>query len=221
MFLSSPPEGARRFAALHFLALAALLMCAACRSSETTDANEARGIVVVNSPASGEVRRVLVNEGTEVVEGTPVAEIAVALSVAPAPSPGESADARAARSVRAAQAEIDAARAEVVKQEGEVLRLTPLVASGEVPQAQLDAARDQYERAQQRLRRAQDASRQADNDLIVARQPGQQTQPAPPAAPQEQIVLALAPKAGTVAVLTARVGTRVQNGQPLATIRTK
>ena len=221
MFLLSPPKGARRFTALHFLALAALLMSAACRSSEGTDANEARGIVVVNSPASGEVRRVLVNEGMEVNEGTPVAEIAVALPATAAPSPGESADARAARSFRSAQAEIDAARAEVVKREGEVLRLTPLVASGEAPQAQLDAARAEYDRAQQRLRRAQDAERQAENDLVVARQPGQQKNAAPPSAPREQIVLALAPRAGTVAVLTARAGTRVENGQPLATIRTK
>lgn len=191
----------------------------ACRSSETE--NSQAGVIVINAPAAGQVRRVLVNEGTEVREGAPIIEIAVEKE-APAlsPSPGESADARAARNYKAAEAAIEAARAEVVKHEAEVLRLTPLVASGQASQAQLDAERSLYEQAQRRLQQAQDASRRAQTDLLAARQPGAQVSPQQSDVPRVEMVTARATSAGTVAVISVRVGDRVSNGQPLATLRT-
>jgi biotin carboxyl carrier protein len=175
---------------------------------------------VVNAPAAGEVRRVLVSEGAEINAGTPVVEIVVIEQTAIAtPTPGETAETRAIRSTRASQAEIEAARAEVVKQEAEVMRLTPLVASGEIPQAHLDGARTLFEQAQQRLQRAQDAEKQAQGELIAARQPGAQTSPAQTSVPRERIVMAEASSGGTVAVISVKAGDRVASGQVLATLR--
>lgn len=196
------------------------LMGASCRSSQTE--NSQYGIVVINAPATGKVRRVLVGEGAQISEGAAMFEIVVERQepASAAPSPGESADARAARNIKTAEAQIEAARAEVVKHEAEVQRLTPLVASGQVPQAQLDAERSLYEQSQRRLQQAQDASKQAQSELLVARQPGAQANQAQTSIPRVETVVARATSAGTVAVISARVGDRVASGQPLATLRT-
>ena len=179
------------------------------------------GVIVVNAPAAGEVRRVLVSEGAEVSAGTPVVEIVVIEPAATAttPTPGETAETRAIRSTRASQAEIEAARSEVVKQEAEVMRLTPLVASGEIPQAHLDGARTLFEQAQQRLQRAQDAEKLAQGELIAARQPGAQANVTQAPAPRERVVMAEATSGGTVAVISVKAGDRVTNGQVVATLR--
>lgn len=200
-------------------ALLLLVASAACQSSGTSN-SEVSGIIVVNAPAAGEVRRVLVREGVAVNEGAAIVEIAVQMDTpVPAPSQGESAESRAARSYKSADAEIEAARAEAVRHEAEVQRLTPLVASGEASQGQLDGERALYERAQQRLQRAQDAKRSAESGLLSARQSSQNQPSAVAPAPREQIVEARATSAGTVSVINAKVGQRVTVGQPLATLR--
>lgn len=216
---SSPHVNLLKSVALVALAGSLLLTVNACRSSQTEDSQY--GIVVVNAPAAGEVRRVLASEGTQVSEATPLFEIKIERP-APAvtPSPGESADARATRGIKAAQAAIETARAEVVRHEAEVERLTPLVAAGQVPQAQLDAERALYEQAQRRLQQAQDASKQAQTELLAARQPGAESNVAQSSAPVTETVVVRAGKVGTVAVISARVGDRVTSGQPLATLRT-
>ncbi|HEX8072465.1 MAG TPA: hypothetical protein VF546_21135 [Pyrinomonadaceae bacterium] len=206
---------------LGLCALSLVYVTAAC-SSRTGEDEAARGLVVVNAPATGVVRRVLVREGVTVAADTPLVEIAVA-SAAPAAAatPGEDPLKRAGRAVESAQGEVEAARAEVVRWQVEVQRLTPLVASGAATQGELDGARAEYDRAQQRFQRAQTAAQQAQSGLVTARQPAQVSAGAPaPAAPAEQIVAARAGAAGTVSVLNARVGERVTAGQPLASIRT-
>jgi len=208
-----------RVALIFALSLLTLTACAAC-SSKTSENNQASGVVVVNAPAAGQVRRILVSEGAEVREGAALMEIAVQVEAAATPSPGETAEGAAVRSIKSSQAEIEAARTEVVKHEAEVQRLTPLVASGEASQAQLEGERALYERAQQRLQKAKDAEQQAEAQLRVARQPGAQGRAAQPAGPREQIVVAQATSAGTVAVISARVGDKVKVGQVLATLRT-
>jgi len=206
-----------------FAAFVALAASVGCRS--TGDGAAGRGgIVVVNAPVAGEVRRVLVREGVVVGAGTPVVEIAVrteAQTSAPL-KPEEDPVARAGRNIGAAQAGIEAARAEAVRAEVEVQRLTPLVATGDAPQAQLDGARADYERAQRRLQEAQSASQDAQSGLVAARQqqPRNSAASQPVATPpQERIVVAEATSAGTVSVVSARVGDRVTQGQPLATLR--
>ena len=197
----------------------------ACGSRPAGESEGAAGIVVVNAPAAGVVRRVLAGEGAHVLEGAPVVEIAVSVEGAGAARAQATEDpqARAARGVTASQSEVDAARAEVVRTEVEVQRLTPLVASGAATQGELDGARAQYDRAQQRFRRAQDAAQGAQSGLIAARQPtinspGAAAKGAAPP-PAERIVAAQASSAGVVSVMSVRVGDRVTAGQPLATLR--
>jgi len=208
---------ARKFrVALYGCALVALSALAACAGGR----DEARGIIIVNAPVAGEVRRVLVSEGMVVNAGTPLVEIAVpteARSSVPQAT-AEDPVARAGRNIGAAQAGIEAARAGAVRAEVEVQRLTPLVASGQASQAQLDGARAEYERAQRRLQEAQSAAQDAQSGLVAARRQPQNTAAAP-VVPAERIVAAEATSAGTVSVVSARVGDRVTAGQPLATLR--
>ena len=206
--------------ALYALTLLTPIVSPACRSSRVQNISEGRGIIIVNAPATGEVRRVLVSEGVAVNEGAPIIEIASRAEVQNAPPPkDEDPLARAGRNIQAAQAEVEAARAEVVRHEVEVQRLTPLVASGEAPQGQLDGERAEYERAQQRLQRALGAVREAQDGLVAARQPSRNSSRAAAAPSSEQIVTARASSAGTVSAISARVGDRVTAGQPLATLR--
>lgn len=205
------------------LALAALLLCAlgastACSSSNVGSEGETAGVIIVNAPAAGEVRRVLVSEGVRLKKGDAVAEIVVSAAPAVAPTPrGEDPVAAAGRNIASAQAEIEAARSEVVRAEVEVSRLTPLVASGQASQGELDGARATYERAQQRLQRAQTAAQGAQAGLVAARQPNRNA--APPPAPSEKVLYATATSDGTVSVVSVRPGERVTAGQPLATLR--
>ncbi|HZG50623.1 MAG TPA: hypothetical protein VEZ40_00685 [Pyrinomonadaceae bacterium] len=178
-----------------------------------------RGVVVVNAPVAGEVRRVLVSEGMIVNAGAPIVEITVRTEAQSVPqAKTDDPVARAGRNIGAAQAGIEAARAAAVRAEVEVQRLTPLVASGDVPPAQLDGARAEYERAQRRLQEAQGAAQEAQSGLVAARRQPHNTAAAP-VAPAEQIVAVEATSAGTVSVVSARVGDRVAAGQPLATLR--
>jgi len=212
-----PSARARKFGvapyACALVALAALQGCA-------SGGDEARrGVIIVNAPVAGEVRRVLVREGMVVGEGTPVVEIAVRAEAQSAPqAKAEDPVVRAGKNIGAAQAGIETARAEAVRAEVEVQRLTPLVASGDAPQAQLDGARAEYERAQRRLQEAQGAAQNAQSGLVAARRQPQNAA-ATTAAPAERIVSAEATSAATVSVVSARVGDRVTAGQPLATLR--
>ena len=202
---------------LHLLLLFALSVFTACQSTDGD--NSSRGIVVVNAPAAGEVRRILVNEGNAVNEGAAILEIAVRTEAQTGPqSSTDDPQARAVKNIETVQSEVDSARAEVIRTEVDVQRLTPLVASGDAPQAQLDGARADYDKAQQRLRKAQSSAQEAQAGLVAARQPSSNPSPA---MPSEQIVTARAPSAGTVTAISVQVGARVTAGQPVATLRAK
>lgn len=201
------------------LLLFAFVTLSACGSRSSGD-DETAGVIIVNAPAAGEVRRVLVNEGARLKKGDAVVEIVVrAEGPAPAPTRGEDPVTAAGRNITAAQAEVEAARAEVVRAEVDVSRLTPLVDSGQASQGELDGARATYERAQQRLQRAQAAAQGAQAGLVAARQPNRMT--TPPPASTEQVVYATASTDGTMSAVSVRAGTRVNAGQPLATLRTE
>ena len=200
---------------LSSLLLFVLVASSACNLAGT--GNRSNLIVVVNAPATGEVRRILVSEGTAVNQGGIILEIAVKPEgQAASQSPTENPKARAVKNIEAAQAELEAARAEVIRTEVDVQRLTPLVTTGDAPQAQLDGARANYDKAQQRLRKAQTASADAQAGLVAARQASLNPSPTPPA---ERIVSVLASSAGTVTAISVQVGARVIVGQPLATLR--
>jgi biotin carboxyl carrier protein len=212
------PRASKRLG-LPLAVLLLLFASASCRSGGAGVENESGGIVVVNAPAAGVVRRVLVSEGVSVNEGAGVVEIAVGTQPQGAPvSPTEDPVARAAKNIGAAQSETEAARAEVVRAEVEVRRLEPLVAAGQASQGELDGARATYERAQQRLQRAQASAQSAQSGLVAARQQ-QMNGTTAPAARAEQTVVARATSAGRVAVVNVREGDVVTMGQPLATLR--
>jgi membrane fusion protein, multidrug efflux system len=209
-----------RIALCAFMIVMIATVSSACRSQVSRSDNQvAQGVIIVNAPATGEIRRVLVREGMSVNKDAPLIEIAVRTE-APnaAPVPTDDPQARAARNIQASNAEVEAARAEVVRTEVEVQRLTPLVATGQATQAELDGARAQYERAQQRFQKAQESQRGAQSGLVTARQQSQNSSQAG-GAPTEQIVTARATSAGTVTVINAQVGQRVAAGQALATMR--
>ena len=220
----APPASARPALRLALLALAlpALTVASsACQSRTASDVGgaDAGGVVIVNAPAAGEIRRVLVREGMTVNEGAPVVEITVRVEGQSAPPPQEEDPrARAARDIQSSRAEVEAARADVVRKEVEVQRLSSLVATGDAPQAQLDGARAEFEQAQRRLQQAQSRAEGAQTGLATARQQSQSA-PAPARSFSEQVVTAQASSAGTVSVVSAKVGDRVTAGQPLATIR--
>jgi multidrug efflux pump subunit AcrA (membrane-fusion protein) len=190
-----------------------------CRRSGSASNGPGAGIIVLNAPASGQVKRILVPEGVRVNAGAPVIEIAVRNEAsAGEQKPGETRENQAVRNYKAADAEIEAARADAVRHGAEVDRLTPLVASGEVSSAQLDGERALYEKAQRRLQQAQEAKKSAETGLMTARQPDQNQSPGT-TTPREALVSAVATSAGTVAVIAVRVGDQVKAGQPLATLR--
>jgi multidrug efflux pump subunit AcrA (membrane-fusion protein) len=196
------------------LLLLTLTFGAACRSSKTgTDGGTPPGLIVINAPVTGEVRRVLVSEGVTVSEGTPILEIAVREGVV-TPNTADP-RAKAIESVRVASAEVTAAEDEVERASVEVQRVEPLVASGAAPQAQLDAARAQYQHAQERLQNLRSKQQNA-QDNFVAQQGTDQPSARP--APSERIVPVRVPSAGNVRAISVRPGQHVTEGQPLATV---
>jgi multidrug efflux pump subunit AcrA (membrane-fusion protein) len=203
-----------------FAVLLLVLPGAACRKpGAATNGPGPGGVIVVNAPASGQVKRILVAEGVRVNAGAPVIEIAVRNEAALGEQkPGESRESQAVRDYKAADAEIEAARADAVRHGAEVDRLTPLVASGQVSSAELDGERALYEKAQRRLQQAQEAKKNAETGLIAARQPNQ-NQNTNTTMPREEVVSAVATSAGVVTVIGVRVGDQVKAGQPLATLR--
>ncbi len=210
-----PNEASRLRVSLVLILLTGLVVSQASNRGN----EEAKGIVVVSAPAAGEIRRVLASEGMEVVEGQPIAEVAVYSPAQSTPPKGpDQKQASAGLSFQAAQAEIEAARSEVVRHEVEVQRLTPLVASGQASPGELDGERALYERSQQRLQKAKTAAQQAQAGLVSARQQSRNSPTSIPT-PAEQIIVIPASAKGTVSAINTRIGERVIAGQPLATIR--
>jgi len=197
---------------------ALLLLCLVAPGCKSTNENNG-GIAVVNSPTTGRVKRIVAAEGVHVEQGTPIIEMVVQSEAFATATPvGGGAEARAVSSYQSSDAEIQAARAEVVRHDAEVARLTPLVNSGEASQGQLDGERALYEQAQRRLTQAQEEKRNAEGALLAARQPNPPQQVNIPT-PREQIIAALSSSPGKVAVINVRVGDLVKQGEPLATIR--
>lgn len=191
------------------LSLLALLSGAGCRAEE-----KASKLVVVKAPVTGEVRRVLAGEGATVSEGAILVEISVSSSAQGASeNPGED-QALARAALGAAQRQIAEAEAEVNRAAVETQRIEPLVRSGAAPQSQLDAARGQYQQAQERLDRLRESARSAQNNVVRAE--GRRLSPEPAAA--ESIVEVRVPESGTIRILRARAGQQITAGQPIATL---
>jgi multidrug resistance efflux pump len=166
--------------------------------------------IVINSPASGVVRRVLVDEGGSVEKDAAIIEIAVQTAQAPASQAGNAGNTNAnqARAARAAETNLASAEVEANRTAAELRRIEPLVKRGLASKAELDKARAQSLDAQERLRLARQKANSAEAN---------RNQP-PSISPGEEIVTVRAPAAGTVRAFNIRAGEQVTTGQPLATL---
>ncbi|HEX8368267.1 MAG TPA: hypothetical protein VF604_06970 [Pyrinomonadaceae bacterium] len=193
-----------------FLIFAAVFAAGACRS-QTGGTPE--GLVIINAPVTGKVRRVLVSEGANVQEKTSLIEITVVSNVT-RPAGDENRQVPPARNT---QGEIRVAEEDLQQASVELQRIEPLVASGNAPQAHLDAARAQYQQAQERLDQLRRQAQSLPPNLTTRQEnASQQTSDAA----KENIVAVPAPVAGNVRVISVRIGQSVKAGEPVATIST-
>lgn len=190
----------------------------ACRSPFASGGNangaSASSLVVMNAPASGTVRRVLVSEGVTVEEGATVLEIVVSTS-GTAQSLEDDASARARVAAQAAQSQVTAAQRDVERARVEVQRVEGLVATNAVSQPDLDAARAVYQRAQEDAQAQRSDAGRAQDQFIL--QSGTQ-QTSAVSTTREQIVPVKATASGTLRVISVRSGQSVTAGQPIATL---
>lgn len=198
-----------------FLAGILIFSGASCGSS-SENAHAPDGLVVVNATKAGTIKRILINEETDVKENTVLLEIAV-----PSVNTIPSANANRPQPQNETQnpgkalstAEDDLQRASV-----ELQRIEPLVTSGNAPQSHLDAARAQYQQAQERVDQLRRTAQNPPPNIVMQQSnnvPAQSSQQA------ENIVAVRAPVAGNVRVISVRVGQQVKAQQPIMTILTK
>jgi multidrug resistance efflux pump len=217
--MSAVPEIKKLSAPVGILLTSAFLFAAMSCQTVRNAANTGGGIVVVNAPATGTVKRVLAREGMKIEADQPIAEIAVAVAGAPAAvKPTDDPQRRAASTLETAASEVETARREAVSAEVEVARLAPLVAAGQATQGELDGARARFYQAQQRLQRAQSSVQSAQSSLSVARRSNAPASTAV-ATPAEKLIYAPTTAAGTISIISVKEGDKVQQGQPLATVR--
>jgi multidrug efflux pump subunit AcrA (membrane-fusion protein) len=196
-----------RRAILFSLLTSCLLILPAC-GTKSGNGSETANLIVVNAPVAGEVRRVLVSENIAVDENAPIVEIAV--RNAPSDPAARKAPLPPAENPRN---EINEAQKEVERASVEVSRVEQLVASKAAPQSQLDAARADYQKAQEHLQQLQKkaSTRSPVNTEPVGNQPLDSQS-------GEKSVLVRVPAAGVVRVISVKRGQTVSAGQPLATI---
>src|SRR4029077_7760280 len=88
------------------------LLAGSCSSFRSSNQEAPSGVVVVNSPGQGEVRRILVTEGSPITAGMPFLAIVMAQPGTP-PQVTQDPQAQARNQYRAAEGEIATAQLEV------------------------------------------------------------------------------------------------------------
>lgn len=181
-----------------------LFLAMACQSSKSPT-----GDIVINAPANGVVRSVLVGDGAAIEKDGVIIEIAITPQTTSEQKNQPDKDAKLAI---AARNDVVAAEADANRTLTELQRIEPLLKRGLASQAELDKARAQDQDAQDRLKRARDRVKSAEQQR-TAPQPGLTTQ-----VPNEEIVAIRAPAAGKVRQVNVLAGQQVTAGQPLATL---
>jgi multidrug resistance efflux pump len=185
------------------LATAVLVaLTSACRSGVREESKN----VVVNAPADGIVRRVVVNPDGAVDKDEAIIEIAVQPQH---PTVSDSARTNATEAqVARAKTDLASAESEANRALAEVRPIERLVKRGLASQAELDKARSQSLDAQERLRVAREKAKNAEtrHDQASA------------IAANEEIIVVRAPAAGTVQAVSVHAGQAVVMGQPLVTL---
>lgn len=170
---------------------------------------------MLNASAGGMVRRVFVGEGVTVREGAPIIEIELVSEGAGAANANDDGDEARRRAVES-QTIVRTDEREVERASIEVQRVESLVAQNAAPQAQLDAARALYQAAQERLQQTQRGGQSVPPETYAQTPNSPSTQSENPAARANETVRAT--RAGSVRVISVRVGQRVVAGQPVATM---
>ena len=176
-----------------------------------------KNLVVINAPVAGQVRRVLVREGTYVGEGTAIIEIAVRTPAAGSQDSPADQQKQSSAAVETSVKETVEAEADVQRAAADMQRAEQSLASGFGSQAEVDAARARFLLAQQRLDAIREKAQTARDNLTYQRGRGASTPPAP----REEIVTVRVTADGTIRAISSRVGQQIAQGQPLATLSTE
>jgi multidrug efflux pump subunit AcrA (membrane-fusion protein) len=177
-----------------------LVLFPACRHS----APQQEQSIVINAPATGVVRTVLVEEGEGVDKDAVILQIAVPAEREVSPPANNKEQEREANAARLA---LVAAQDMASHTSSDVARIEPLVKSGLASQQELDKARMQAQNAQEQLRIAREK-------LDIAESKRNQTTPD---ASKEEILSVRAPAKGNVE-LSVQSGQRVSIGEAVAKV---
>ena len=173
-----------------------VVLVTGCHSSEPPKSD-----IVVNAPASGVVRSILVGDGASIEKDAAIIEIAVTSQTTSQQKDQSDKAATAARN------DVAAAEVEANRTRAELQRIQPLVKRGLASQAELEKARTQDQDAQARLTRARDRVKAADQERVDSTD-----------VRNEEIVAVRAPAAGKVHEINVLAGQQVSAGQALATL---
>ena len=193
--------------------IVAVIFGAACQSKKTSDAPE--NLVVVKSPADGIISKVLVSEGAAVGKDAGIVEIETNGETQTAPI-DEKNNKSGGVNLEAIETEITNAENEVERTSVEVERVKSLVATNSVPPAQLDAARADFQRAQELFQNLREKKKNQETALLIERSRSETVTSENMTG--NKIVVVRVSEAGILKVLNARVGQKVKTGQPLATV---
>ena len=199
IFLKSRDGIGHGYPLILFIVIA--LMCAlssACSKPPTV--TEEPKDFIVNAPANGVVRRVLVVIGTSLEKDAALIEIGVPQRAA------QTGNSNADLAARAAETNLAAAAEESKRTLAEVHRIEPLVKKGLASKTEMNKALAQSQDAEERL--------------TIARLKVQNANRNRPPAPEE-IITVRVPSAGIVRQFSVQVGDNVLAGQPLATIASR
>ncbi len=189
------------------LVLIGLAAFAACGSRTAKDNATPDNLVIVNAPTVGVVRRVVAREGLPARAGAVLLEISVETpTTVPNLNNSMSEAAERMRQIANSRSRVNDLTRDKERTAVEVARVEALVAAGQVPQSQLDAARAEFQRAQEQA--------QAPTVGVVTATP----QPSVMPEVESKIVVVRVPVNGTMRVISVRTGDRVTANQPLATL---
>ena len=185
---------------LSFLVTLSLVLFPACRHS----APKPEQSIVVNAPATGVVRAVLVEEG----EGVDKDAVIIQIAVPTEPEVSPRADNKELeREANAARLALTAAQDVASHTSTDVARIEPLVKRGLASQQELEKARMQAQNAQEQLRIAREK-------FDIAESKRNQTTPDQS---KEEILSVRAPAKGNVE-LNVQAGQRVSAGEAVAKV---
>ena len=198
--------------------IGAVVFGAACGSYKSSKTDALADLIIVKSSADGVITKVFINEGSTIGKDAPILEIETNGETQNAPI-DEKPNKSGSINLQATEAELKNAENEVERTSIEVERVQSLAAANSVPQAQLDAARADFQRMQKALQNVREKKRNQETALLIEKSRGETVTIDNTIG--KKIVVVRTSEAGILKVLNARVGQKVKTGQPLATVSIK